>query len=139
MRTPHPICAHMCSSTLHLDAKIQFFRFFANLPHLGPPSPAPWSISEKSIFEHRTMTMFALPRRIVAHASTREHKMVKIIRRVLFSNNSIHSGSMLNFEVYCSARGPTRRSFVCIVPVSRAVMTGRCQRVGAGGHQTNGS
>jgi hypothetical protein len=34
MRTPHPICAHMCSSTLHLDAKIQFFRFFANLPHL---------------------------------------------------------------------------------------------------------
>ena len=55
MRTPHPICAHMCSSTLHLDAKIQFFRFFANLPHLGPPSPAPWSVSEKSIFEHRTM------------------------------------------------------------------------------------
>ena len=52
MRTPHPICAHMCSSTLHLDAKIQFFRFFANLPHLGPHSPAPWSVSEKSIFGH---------------------------------------------------------------------------------------
>ena len=51
MRTPHPICAHMCSSTLHLDAKIQFFRFFANLPHLGPPSPAPWVVSEQSIFE----------------------------------------------------------------------------------------
>ena len=48
MRTPHPICAHMCSSTLHLDAKIQFFRFFRQFT-------TPWSPLTRAMVCFRTI------------------------------------------------------------------------------------